>query len=85
MTLVKKLGEKKVNILSEVLCNYCGKSIPETVGIPGQFEYALLQAWWGYGSKHDTDKFNIDFCEECVYDEILPKCVLRPEITQDVW
>lgn len=31
-------------------------------------EYATLEALWGYGSKRDGEKFDIQICENCFND-----------------
>jgi len=43
--------------------------IYETSGIPGQYEYAVLSADWGYGSEHDSEHFKLQICEKCVYEK----------------
>ena len=30
-------------------------------------EYGTLSANWGYGSSHDGDRFEINFCEPCFF------------------
>jgi hypothetical protein len=72
-------------VAEEVRCNMCGKSIPETPGISGQFEFARLIADWGYGSNHDTEHFEVQICEPCVYETLLPNFEIQPEVTEGIW
>lgn len=72
--------EVKKTIIDEVKCNLCGSSIPHTPGYPGQFEFAILRSDWGYGSNHDGDAFDLHFCEQCVYERLLPLMLIQPDV-----
>lgn len=62
---IKKI--KKIKITYEVICDICGCSCKDAnIGN----EYASLIADWGYASKKDGAKYDIDFCENC-FDETI--------------
>jgi len=57
---------KKVYIKREdkVYCDSCNKLCTDpNLGS----EYAVLEASWGYASKSDGKKFDIQLCEDCFY------------------
>jgi hypothetical protein len=57
-----KTVEKKVK--DRIYCDACGQCCTEdNIGD----EYGTLEAVWGYGSKHDGTKYNIDLCEDCFF------------------
>lgn len=61
---MKIFKKKLVKSISDVLCDICGNSctiIPDNFGP----DFATLEACWGYGSKYDGKKFDIDICENC--------------------
>jgi hypothetical protein len=33
-------------------------------------EYATLEALWGYGSKHDGEKYELQMCENCFFETL---------------
>lgn len=60
-----KIVERKVE--DQVHCDICGKSCSvEQIGN----EYATLEALWGYGSKYDGIKFDIQICDKCFDDTL---------------
>jgi hypothetical protein len=61
---MKVYKKKLVKAVNDVLCDVCGNSctiIPDNAGP----DFATLEACWGYGSKYDGTKFDIDLCEKC--------------------
>lgn len=46
----------------KVCCDMCGRDCKDEIG---NNEYMSLRASWGYSTKHDTEKWSADFCEEC--------------------
>jgi len=73
-----------VRIADKVLCNMCGEEIKAHIEVPGQFEFAILRASWGYGSQHDTQKFQLEICEDCIYRRLLPVLKILPETTESI-
>lgn len=60
--------EEITKVLDDVSCDCCGKSTTnyESVGP----DYAALESCWGYGSKSDGSRFEVDLCESCFNDVI---------------
>lgn len=58
---MKKTKKVECQKLDEVLCDICGKSCKKTC----DNEFASLTATWGYDSKKDLLRHNIDLCEDC--------------------
>ncbi len=53
----------------EVICDICKKHCHPSKTCPEAIESANLTANWGYWSNNkDTQKFDIDFCENCFND-----------------
>lgn len=64
---MKLYKEVKRKVEDKVFCDICGQSC--TLDQFGS-EYATLEAQWGYSSKRDGQKFDIQICEKC-FEEIL--------------
>lgn len=60
MRLYKK---QYINAIDNVLCDVCNAStkLYDQVGA----DYATIEACWGYGSKLDGSKYDIQLCENC--------------------
>jgi len=58
----------------DILCDKCGKSCRDSLGM--NFEYAEIEAYWGYGSSKDTESHKAEVCELC-YDAL----GIKPRIT----
>lgn len=67
---MRKYKQVMKDQLNDIVCDVCGKSCVKFNDDPGCAEYATLEAFWGYWSKKDGEKFHNDFCEEC-FDKIL--------------
>jgi hypothetical protein len=50
-----------------VYCDICGNSC--STDLFGG-EYATIEAVWGYGSKHDGEKYDIQICEGCFFETV---------------
>jgi len=57
----KKMVES--DVLIDVLCDICGASCKKSE--PEGYEYSNWYVSWGYGSKKDGTRWDVDFCEEC--------------------
>jgi hypothetical protein len=53
---------KKIEVLDEVTCDICGESCSD---VNFGHECAHLVADWGYASRQDGIKYEVDFCEKC--------------------
>lgn len=49
---------------TSILCAVCGTHT--RVAGCGQ-QYGTLQARWGYGSKHDGERYRVHLCESCFF------------------
>ena len=65
---MKTFKKKTVKVVHDVHCDCCGKSTTNYNYVGP--DYATLESCWGYGSKHDGSKYNIDLCEGC-FTEVL--------------
>jgi hypothetical protein len=63
---VKTFKEKLVKVVENVYCDCCGKSTTNYLYIGP--DYATLESCWGYGSKNDGTKYNIELCETCFFE-----------------
>lgn len=61
MKTYKKVTRK---IENKVYCDLCGDC---TTNKNFGSEYAVLEASWGYLSKHDGNKYEIHLCEKCFF------------------
>lgn len=52
----------KRKVEDKVICDVCGKTCTNDFY---EKEYATVEASWGYGSKQDGSKFDIQLCENC--------------------
>jgi len=60
---MKTFKEQLRRVVDDVNCDVCGKSTTNNTNIGP--DYATLESCWGYGSKDDGTKYNIDLCENC--------------------
>jgi hypothetical protein len=73
-----KQSEKVIKVISEVICNCCGKSIDKTD--TGRFhDYLSVEKSWGYLSEFDCEVHKFDLCVDC-YKNILDKFSVPAEI-----
>jgi heterodisulfide reductase subunit C len=59
-----KIYEKKpvdANVLTDISCDVCGGSCHSMYG----YEYATLNAVWGYESSRDGDVWECYICDKC--------------------
>lgn len=56
-TFKEVIGKK----LDQIICDVCGQNCMKEV----DNEYASLSATWGYDSRKDLTRHNIDLCEDC--------------------
>ncbi|UMQ35973.1 hypothetical protein [Aeromonas hydrophila] len=54
--------EQVVDVRSDV----CGESLMKAE----QMNYATLPANWGYGSRHDGERYQVDLCESCFFEAL---------------
>ena len=60
--------------LVDIKCDVCGKSCKTENNFfdysETEYEFATLDADWGYYSDSDGKSYNIDLCEDCFYDTL---------------
>lgn len=59
-----EIQKKEVKVLSDVICDCCGKSCKNTT--TNDFEYLALKGRFGYGTKKDMEEWTAQICEECL-------------------
>lgn len=62
MALVKERRSVEQEVILDVLCDNCGKSCKVHCG---NFEYATIQADWGYESCADGNRYFAHICQDC--------------------
>lgn len=79
---IKKVQTKKVEILTDVICDSCGQSCKvfdgvienDTIVDNGEpyceFNYMELNATWGYYSNKDNEEWVAKICEKCVDEKL---------------
>lgn len=65
---IKKKLKKEVSVLEDVICDSCGQSCLDKVGM--NFEFIEMKANWGYGSKKDMEQWTAQVCEKCVDEKL---------------
>ena len=58
---------KPTETVADVTCDACGNS---TKVKGGGLEFGILQAAWGYGSKHDGERYEVHLCESCFFSTL---------------
>jgi len=65
LEIAMKIKEKvEIETVTDVQCDLCLCSTRVT---SGGLEFATLQAQWGYGTKHDGERYELHLCEECFF------------------
>ena len=64
---MKVTEEKMVTVTIDVLCDVCSSS---TTPPGGSAQYGMLTAHWGYGSKHDGERYEVYLCEQCFFSTL---------------
>ena len=55
---------KPVLMVNDVLCDVCSEST-RVEGYGTQF--GVFRASWGYGSRHDGERYEVRLCESCFF------------------
>jgi hypothetical protein len=63
---MKIFKEQRRRVVDDVSCDICGKSTTNNTNVGP--DYATLESCWGYGSKHDGSKYDIELCETCFFE-----------------
>lgn len=74
---MKKYYQNGESVLTEVICNCCGKKIVVNKGIAAE-DYISVEKMWGYFSNRDGEYHNWELCEQC-YDRIVEQFAIPIE------
>lgn len=66
---MKTHKKKMVKTVDKIYCDSCGKDCTITCPVD-EYEYASIEATWGYFSNQDGLQFDIQICEKC-FDEVI--------------
>ncbi|CAM3755078.1 hypothetical protein ACT3TQ_05945 [Halomonas sp. AOP12-C2-37] len=64
---MKIIEKVEIDSVTDVMCDVCLCSTRvANVGL----EFATLQAHWGYGAKHDGERYELHLCESCFFGTV---------------
>jgi len=75
---IKEIQYKKTEVITDILCDCCGQSCKvqeDVIENPTRldhlepfynFEYMVLETYWGFYSGKDGEKWSAQICENCV-------------------
>lgn len=64
---MKITGGVEIETVIDVVCDACSSS---TRSENGGLQYASLHAHWGYGTRHDGERYELRICEDCFFKAI---------------
>lgn len=64
---MKVIGKVEIETVTDVVCDVC---LCSTQAANAGFEFATLQAHWGYGATHDGERYELHLCETCFYGTV---------------
>ncbi|WP_207267771.1 hypothetical protein [Pseudomonas sp. GW101-3H06] len=64
---MKITGSIQIEAVTDVVCDMClcSTSLPG-----GGRQFATFQAHWGYGTKHDGERYELHLCENCFFQTL---------------
>ena len=64
---MKITGRIEIEAVTDVVCDMClcSTCVPE-----GGRQFATLHAHWGYGTKHDGERYELHLCEKCFFQAL---------------
>ncbi|PSL13077.1 hypothetical protein CLV44_11474 [Marinobacterium halophilum] len=65
---MKIMTQKVVDAVEDMRCDVCGVSTSGGGERPPQF--GELRAEWGYGSRHDGERYEVHLCEGCFFSAL---------------
>lgn len=64
---MKITGKVEIKDVTDVICDVCLL----TTRVQGAgLQFGTLQALWGYGAKHDGERYELHLCEGCFFQAI---------------
>lgn len=82
--LILKKESKIVDVVADMVCNNCGKTLKQLLGDPDEYNFCGLEEVsmvCGYGSQNDGTIYTFSLCEKCV-EELMKKFVI-PATTKE--
>lgn len=64
---MKVIGRVESASVVDVRCDICGTS---TRMQAGGYQFGTLQAHWGYGTRHDGERYEVHLCEDCFFQAL---------------
>lgn len=64
---MKITGRVEVEVVTEIVCDVC---LLTTAVEGGGLQYGTLRALWGYGAKHDGERYELHLCESCFFQAV---------------
>ncbi|WP_285349483.1 hypothetical protein [Pseudomonas sp. ME-P-057] len=64
---MKITGKVEIEAVTDVVCDVCRLTTRSESGV---LQFAVLQAHWGYGTRHDGERYEIHLCEGCFFHTI---------------
>ncbi|KFE55404.1 hypothetical protein IV01_12320 [Pseudomonas syringae] len=64
---MKITGRVETEVVTDVKCDICTRS---TRVDAGGLQFATLKAKWGFGTKHDGERYEFHLCEGCFFGTI---------------
>jgi len=64
---MKITGRVETEVVTDVKCDICRLSTRVDVG---GLQFATLNAKWGFGTKHDGERYEFHLCEGCFFGTI---------------
>jgi ribosomal-protein-alanine N-acetyltransferase len=77
--IINETKIETVEKLKDIRCNKCGQSCKQE----HNFEYATLDARWGYDTKRDNEFHEAHLCESC-WEEIVKDFQLSTLVNTDL-
>jgi len=64
--VVRVSVESEPGAVLDVVCDVCG----ESTRIGGGLQFTTLQAFWGEGSEHSGEDYELHLCERCFFTQV---------------
>ncbi|POF41149.1 hypothetical protein B0D71_18105 [Pseudomonas laurylsulfativorans] len=61
---MKIIERIEVDAVTDIVCDIC---LCSTRVDGGGLQFAIVQAHWGYGAKHDGERYELHLCETCFF------------------
>jgi len=65
---MKIIERVEIEAVTDVKCDVCRRSTRSEID---GLQFATLQAHWGFGTKHDGERYELHLCENCFFGTML--------------